>query len=172
VKGGGRTAFSFILLAAAALILLLSMRLGPTARMVPLAVAIPTLALMLLVLALDLAPSLGGRLRSIDERDPFRVKVFRKKSGIGPEPGEAPPTAAGEIVVFLWLLFLVVSIYLLGFTAAAACYTYLFLRFRSGESRGFSLGMAAGTGLFIHGVFGIILGARLHEGLLWRWLGI
>lgn len=172
MRGGGRVLFTAILLAAAVLVFLLSLRLGHTARLVPLAVAVPTLALMLLVLVLDLAPGPAGKLRSLDDGDPFRMKAYREKSGIGPDPGEGPPTAAGEIGVFLWLLFLVASIYLLGFTAAAACYTYLFLRFRSGESRGFSLVMAAGTGLFIYGVFGIILSAHLHEGLLWRWLGL
>ena len=43
-----------------------TLQLGPVARFVPLAVCVPTLALIVLQLALDLFPDVAGRLRALN----------------------------------------------------------------------------------------------------------
>jgi hypothetical protein len=88
------------LLVLAAVFLVQSISLGPLARLVPLTVSIPTLALLALQLGFDLSR------------------------------GAADPPERDELRAFAWIAALPASIALVGIVAAAPAWTLLYLKAR------------------------------------------
>jgi hypothetical protein len=91
------------------------------ARLFPVAIAVPTLALVLWQLAQDLfaTAETGGAIQYADIR-PTQV-----------EAGKSLPRAAGE--AFGWLAGLMAAIWIAGFPIAITLFALLYLRYRSGE---------------------------------------
>jgi hypothetical protein len=171
-----RDIFTLALLALVGFMSYFTARLGPVARLVPTAVALPTLALLVFQLAADLLPSLERRYRRFEKVDLLGVESIRKKV---PEPdlpaadgmnGQSGQNAK-EWGLFLWVLLVPGLVYLLGLLVALPLYVLLHLRCRSRESLALSLSLACGTGLALYGIFVFALRIRLFEGYLWLWLG-
>ena len=135
----------------AAVLLALTMRLGPVSARVPLWVVVLTLALLSFLLAREFVPRLSQRRSELTER--WRAEEWARVW-----------TALG------WILLVLVSTALFGFLIGAPLFTALYLRFRARESWRGSLTFAAAVWAVCFGVFATLLGARLYGGLVWSWL--
>jgi hypothetical protein len=167
-----RAAFTFLLVGFAGVIFYLTFGLGRLAAMVPFAVVVPTLALLLFQLIMDLLPRLAKTYGGLEQKDLFSVESLREKVSqqIEDAEGKAPqPDREGR--AFLWLLAMLALIYLLGFLIALPLYTLLYLKRRS-ERWLIAVPVAVGIACLIYGMSILDLGARLYEGLLWQWLGV
>ena len=76
IKLNGKALFTLMMLAFAGLIFYLTLDLSRVARLVPLAVVIPTLVVLILQLLLDLVPGLAEKYSRFEKRDLFAVERF------------------------------------------------------------------------------------------------
>ena len=122
-----------------------AMTLGPTARRMPLVVALPTLALLVFELSRHLrAPR---------------------------EECDDPATRRVEAATFAWLAGLVAGVWLLGMLAGLPLFLVTYLRMRSREGWTVALGMALGVWVVLFVVLDYALGIQMHGGLLDSLLG-
>ena len=176
MKFSEKTLFTLIIMAFVSLLFYLTANLSPVARLVPLTVLIPTLGLLTLQLVLDLVPGLEGIYRRFEKVDLFGLEQIRERV---PTQDQAEPVQGidegsrrhRELSLLLWILLLLILIYLFGFLIAPPAFTFLYLRWRSGESWKLSIAMAVGIGGLLYGVFILALRVRLYEGYLSSWGG-
>lgn len=119
--------------------------LGPAARRMPLVVALPTLALLVLELTRHV------RAARVEADDPAARRV--------------------ETVTFAWLGGLVAGVWLLGMLAGLPLFLGAYLRTRSREPWTVAIGMALGVWVVLFGVLDYALGIQMHDGLLGSLLG-
>jgi hypothetical protein len=167
-----RAWFTLLLFGFAGVVFYMTFGLGRVAAMVPFAVVVPTLALLLFQLIMDLLPRLAKTYSGLEQKDLFHVESLREKVSQGIEDAEGKALQRNrEGKAFLWLLAMLALIYLLGFLIALPLYTLLYLRRRS-ERWLLAVPVAAGIACLIYGMSILGLGTRLYEGLLWEWLGV
>ncbi|HET9531918.1 MAG TPA: hypothetical protein VFQ92_16280 [Blastocatellia bacterium] len=174
-RPGERIFFTFSLLAFVVAIFCMTLGLGRAARMVPLAVAVPTMCLLAFQLVLDLSPRLARKYSSLEKKDLFKVEPLREKSSAlteSEQPAEEPTGGEKESNVFLWLLVMLASLFLFGLLVGLPLYVFLYLKLRTGEGWLISSAMAAGVLGLLSLIFIFALRARLYEGELWGWLGM
>ena len=121
-------------------------RLGFTARVAPLSVAILTLALL-----------------AVEWRSAVRTPAATGRS-------TAPATVSGreELAVAAWLCALLAVTLGLGMVAGPPVYVLLYLRQRAGRGWRLSLAIPLGLWVLLHAGVQELLGVRLFDGLLWR----
>jgi len=175
IRFSERAIFTSVLLAFCALIFWITLGLGPVARLVPLKVAVVTLALIFFQLLLDTLPRLAHRIYGNGLTDPSKTKQIKRvvknpTRSNHHKGGGRDPTLTTELGVFLWILIIPAAIYLFGFLTAAPLYTLFFFKVHSRE--GWPVSLAAATGLFclLYGLFDVLLNTRLEAGIFWRWL--
>jgi hypothetical protein len=109
------------------------------ARLMPLVISIPVLILAIWHTVLDF----------MAER-----KLKQVQSRKTPPASEAPAAVESElkkeIIVFVWVIFLFVSLYLIGFIATTFLFSFLSLKIRSGFSLKSSLGVSVGSLVFLY----------------------
>jgi hypothetical protein len=165
--------FTFVLFVFAAVMFFMTLRLGRVARFVPLAVAIPTLALLGFQLLVEAIPELARRFGIVEKKDIFGVEPLREKSVA---QTQADLTAAREarnkreLSAFLWLSLMLLLIYLLGFLFALPIFSTVYLKKRAAESWLLSLTVGLTMCLSLYGIFVLLLKVELYEGLLANWL--
>ena len=163
-----RGSFTLLLILFAAAILAMTPGLGRAARLVPVWVALPTLALLLVQLALDLSPALRRRCRSLASGT--RPPMERRG---GATDREAPRHAGPDrrtSVRLLWVLLLPLAIYLLGFLVAVPLHAFFCLRRVWGEGWGPSLATPAALGALLLLIARFVPEIPLWGGWLWiRW---
>lgn len=153
----------------AALIITASFGLGEVARRVPLAVAVPTLVLLLYQAIVETAPAAGRRLlrpRTVLERGPCdRAPGSRAEE-------EAPDRGFAERGMVASLSLFAIALYLLGLYAAVPLYILFHLKILGREK----WLTAAGTAMAVLGltyvVFGVLLDVHLYEGRLLHWVAL
>ena len=167
-----KTGFTFFLLSFVTVLFFLTLQLGHVASLVPIKVVIPTLALLIFQFVLDLVPGLAEKFSRYEKLQFFRSEQLEKESRIYSSDSK-PEESRGvrERRALIWFLLLFLFILFFGVITAVPLYTFLYIRRRAKESWLFSIGMAAGMGVLIQGVFVIILRARLYEGMIWTWMG-
>lgn len=131
-------------------VLVMSAGIGPLARRVPVAVALPTLALLLCQLYLD------------------------RKAGSGPRkaaeiPGEAPSRSRERTLAAVILLF-AICIYLFGFAIAIPLFVFVYAKKLEGQRSLPAAGIAMATGIVLTVVFGVLLDVRLFGGQVSVWM--
>jgi len=165
--------FTLLLCLFAVLVLSLTAGLGRVARMVPLAVAVPTLLLLIGQLCMDLAPRLAEGLSRWEKRDLFSVEPLREKS-LGrietDENGEPSPRARRERTALLWLSVLGCLVYLFGFLAGLPAHILLYWKMRSQARWAPSAVAAAGMLILLYLLLVQVLEFPLYRGRLWDWL--
>ncbi len=157
----GRISLSGMLLGVAVLFFMLSMSLGPTARLVPMAVAIPTLVLLLTQFCFDLFP------KSSETADHYLhlrlqgVEKLRAQSGLRKSQTN---NALGPVLA--WFTVAPLLIVLLGFLLATPLYTIAFLRFyaREGWPKSIAIGVA------ISAVISLLLVVAIGDAVVDGWL--
>ncbi|MDE0032425.1 MAG: tripartite tricarboxylate transporter TctB family protein [Deltaproteobacteria bacterium] len=151
--------------------LVLSLDYQPRARLVPLIIAVPTLLLTLLQLLIDMVPAVGRRFSFLQEYDLFGIDTGRAAA----PSGESCPSGTvfrRELNFAAWLLLLMALIYFIGYLVAIPLFLVLFLRLRSSESWLMTLSITVATWAFVYVVFIVIMGAPLHEGVVWKAVGL
>lgn len=105
------------------------------------------------------------------------IQDVRKKKPVTNEPGtefggEIPLPLARQraISIILWLLGLFGAIWLLGFPVSVPLFTFLYLKFDSGEDWWFAALLTALTWVFFYGLFVQLLNLPFPEGALFEWL--
>jgi hypothetical protein len=148
--------------------LLLCFQFVPKARLLPLTVGVPTLALVLFRLIANLVPGLSEKYQTIREHDIFDLGEIKRKlaSTSHAEKQAADSKHKNEMNVIGWLIGLILAIWLVGFLISIPAFVLLFLKFRSGEKWVSTLCVTFGTWLFIYGVFVVALKLPLYSGIL------
>ena len=171
MKLNDRTLFTLGVFAVVLVFLVLSLDYQPRARLVPLIIAIPTLLLTLLQLLIDMIPAVGRRFSFLQEYDLFGIDTGR---AVAPseESRSSGTVFRRELNFAAWLLLLMALIYFLGYLVAIPLFLVLFLRLRSSESWFMTLSITAVTWAFVYLVFIVVMGAPLHEGVVWKAVGL
>ena len=171
MKFNDRTLFTLGVFVLVLAFLVLSLDYQPRARLVPLIIAVPTLLLTLLQLLIDMSPAGGRRFSFLQEYDLFGIDAGR----VAAPSGEGRPAGTvfrRELNFAAWLLLLMALIYFLGYLVTIPLFLVLFLRLRSSESWLMTLSITAATWAFVYVVFIVIMGAPLHEGAVWKAVGL
>ena len=151
--------------------LVLSLDYRPRARLVPVIIAVPTLLLTLLQLLIDMIPAVGRRFSFLQDYDLFGIDTSRAA-----EPSEESRPSSSiyrrELNFAAWLLLLMALIYFLGYLVAIPLFLISFMRLRSSESWRMTLSITAVTWTFVYVVFIVVMGAPLHEGVVWKVVGL
>ncbi len=176
MKLNDRTLFTLGVFVLVLFFLVLSLDYRPRARLVPIIIAVPTLLLTLLQLLIDMIPAVARRLSFFQEYDLFGIDAGRsadpsEKSGSS-EGGSSTTIYRRELNFASWLLLLVALIYFVGYLVAIPVFLVLFLRLRSSESWLMTLSITAVTWTFVYVVFIVVMGAPLHEGVVWKAMGL
>jgi hypothetical protein len=80
-----------------------------------------------------------------------------------------------DIPIYLWVWAFVIAIVMFGFLLAAPPMLFIYLKFRSRESWRLSIALSLGVFALLYGLFQIVLGVPLFEGLItpmavdWLW---
>lgn len=150
-----------------------TLRLGRIARMVPLAVAVPTLALVVAQLIRDLIPT---RMRAAVASPLYgmqwvRIVVTTTLFSRVPRARDAGPPLASVAVLLAWLGTMLALIYLVGLVAAILLFTLAYLRWHARERWGTALIVAVCVTAIPLALQHFHIEAGLGDGLLWSWLG-
>ena len=157
----GRIFLSALFLAIAVLLFVLTLSLGPTARLVPVAVVVPTIILLLLQLCFDLFPQFS---ETVDSYLHLRLHGVEKLRAQGSITKSQNNQALGSVLV--WFGAAPLLIYLFGFMLATPLYTIIFLRFHARE--GWTTSLAIGTA--ISAVISLLLVLAVGEPVFDGWL--
>ncbi len=171
MKFNDRTLFTLGVFVVVLGFLILALDYQPRARLVPLIIAVPTLLLTLFQFLIDAIPAVGRRFSFFQEYDLFGIETGRAAEPIE----ETRPTRnvfRRELSFAAWLLLLVALIYFIGYLAAIPLFMILFMRLRSSERWLITLSITAVTWAFVYVVFIVIMGAPLHEGVVWKAMGL
>ena len=167
-----KTGFSFFLLLFATILFFLTIELGRIAALVPIKVVIPTLVLLVFQLVLDLVPGLAQKFSRFEKVRFVRSEQHEEDARLYfsvSKPEES--LAIRERRAFTWILLLLLLIYIFGLTVSVPLYTCLYIKRRAEEGWLYATGMAAGMCIMVYGIFVLILGIRLYEGVFWTWMG-
>lgn len=126
------------------------------ARLLPLVLGFPMLALALAQLALDIRKRRGKPSDRVDEEvgDEIPAPVVRRRT----------------LSILAWLLGLFFAIWLLGFMPSVLLFTLLYLKIESEESWWFSIPLGVATLGFTFGLFQWALSLPFPPGLLVDWI--
>jgi len=149
----GRILVSAIMVAIFAIAVGLSFTYAPEARLLPLVIGIPGLALSLLQLAKEVALTPA-------------LKQMREK-GMQAVTSEEH---AREFRMFAWFFAFVAGLVLFGFPYAGPLLVAAYLYFSGGEKWYVALIAAAIAWGILYGVFERFLGLPLFDGLVYQWL--
>ena len=131
-------------------VLVMSAGLGPLARKVPVAVALPTMALLLCQLHLE------------------------RKAGSGPqkeaEPTGGAPSKSKERILAAAILLFALFIYLFGFAIAVPLFVFVYAKKVEGQRSLPAAGFAIATGIILAVVFGVFLDVMLFGGQISLWM--
>lgn len=161
VRRGNRIEFGFAVFLVLFLgaIIGLSLTYGPTSRMIPLIVAVPTfIAVSLIALA-----QVSGTVDALVER--FNASAFT----VGEDVFDEDETVYKDRPIVRsvgWVLGLTAVAYLLGFVLVIPFFVYAFLRKEGGHERRRSALIAIGTVALISGLFEIVFGTALYVGAI------
>lgn len=165
IEARARVCLSALFLALALILFADSMTLGPTARLVPMAVAIPAIVLLALQLFFDLFPRWS---KTVDHYLRLRLHgVDRLKAESGLSKSRSKQGLAS---VLAWFAAAPALIYLLGFMPATPVYTIAFLRFYAQQrwAKSIAIGVAISAVVTLPLVFAVR--EPIGDGWLIEWI--
>lgn len=151
--------FAIFLVLFLGLLIGLSMTYGPTSRMIPLIVAVPTFITVVFVALSHLSGTVDELVRR------FNASAFT----VGEDIFEGDETVYKNRPVVRsvsWVVGLTAAAYLLGFVLVIPFFVYAFLRKEGGHERRKSALIAIGTVVLISGLFEIVFGTALYVGYI------
>lgn len=162
-----RLLFTVILTGVAVTFLIQTLYLAPASRVVPLSVIVPTLAALMLELALEGA-SLpdrafrtlrGDTLLGTTERVELRLRLHVSSD-------RRPSRRSRELRLTLWGALLLALVYTVGFLAAVPLYLTPYLRFEARVSWAKTLVITLLISVFFYVAFGVLLNVPFPSALL------
>ncbi len=155
----GRILFSLIVIAVAGYAVHTASGWTFKAKLFPLTVAIPLIALAVVQIVVDLFA------KAETERGPAVELDFA---------ADVPfAVARGRVIgIFLWILGFIVLVYLLGFPVAVPLFILSYLSFQSGVGWLTSVALTAAAWIFFYGLFQRLLHLRFEDGLIQTFLGL
>ena len=150
-----RHIFNLSVIVLSAVYVVTAMGYNRQARLMPLVIGIPVLIMAVWHSVLD-----------------FMAEHKKKQAAARkiPVAVDAPVEAEGvwkkELTVFGWVVFLFVSLYLIGFVATTFLFTFLSLKVRSGFSLKSSLGVSVGSLVFLYVLLMKGLQVDLYSGVI------
>lgn len=170
---GEETIVAAIMTACVLAVLLATAHLSAASRRIPLAVAVPTLVLLLAELAARRLPGLRDAFRRMDRADVYGIRGIKdRKDRSRAAAGDGSMRRAGERRMMLWSGLLLAMTALGGLLVAVPLFLWAYLRVVARERAVFALTVAASGGLLVYTILAVVLRAPLVDGLLWRWLGV
>jgi len=167
MKFNDRTFFTLGIFLVVLLFMIIAVNYQPKARLVPLAIGIPTLLLSLFQLLVDMVPAIGRRFRFFTDYDVFGVGGNEASEESAQEERSRRTVHRRELEFSAWLCLLMALIYFLGFLVAIPLFLLLFLKLHSGEGWPMTVAVTAGTWGFVYVVFIMVMDAPLHDGAVW-----
>jgi len=168
MKFNDRTFFTLGIFLIVLVFVVVAVNYQPKARLVPLAIGIPTLLLALFQLLIDMVPAVGRRFRFLTDYDLFSAgEQQTAEDSEGEEERRRRAVHRRELEFSVWLSLLMALVYFMGFLAAIPLFLLLFLKLHSGEGWPMTLAITAGTWLFVYVVFILVMDAPLHDGVVW-----
>jgi hypothetical protein len=153
------------------LFLVLAADLGPVSRFVPLAVAVPTLAILILQLLVEIRLRLLRGRVVVDTSGMVDGRASHNGNGqVGSHDGTEH--SGGVVPMALWVLGLFLLVFMLGFAVALPTFALAYLRIRAKEPWRVSTAAAVAMWALVYLFFGILLDIPMHAGHLWGWLGL
>jgi hypothetical protein len=140
-------AFTALLLSVTLLLLMLTLRLGSSARLVPLIVVVPLTGLLMYRLARDVFGNAGGAPNE------------------GASAAETAPSTRAELEMMAWLILIPVVTSLFGFVFGPALFVLLWMLWRARERPAYALTAALVTGVGVWLIFERALRVQFPGGL-------
>lgn len=154
-----RAAFAASLTLVVAVLVGLAFTYGPTSRLVPLVIGIPTLVALALVTAAQVWPP-AARLVEQFNATPISVESDLFDSG------ETRYRERPIVVAVGWVAGLFVVALLFGFVAVIPVFVYAYLRVEGGHARRRSALIALGTTALVSGLFELLFATPLYAGAI------
>ncbi|MFB3884979.1 MAG: tripartite tricarboxylate transporter TctB family protein [Thermodesulfobacteriota bacterium] len=176
MKLNGKSFFNLFFILFFAFVIIGALQYNRKARLIPLVVAIPCLAMSVGQFVLDLTGK-RGKGRSIED-DLFRgvmEKLVHQEVITEDEAKHEKTRKKGRgkgkalLSISLWLVFFAVLLFLFGFYITIPLYTILFMRAK-GDSWKLSLSIAAGLWLTVYLSIAVAAKLSLYEGWVFRLL--
>ena len=162
-----RGVFTLLLLLFVTLLLALSLSYPYRAKMVPLAIGIPTFLFFLYQFLTDWFPSLERLLPGSHGTVSGNPEISLALQ----ESGTPIDLRRREMVLFLWLLGLALAFFLLGILVAVPLFSLGYIYFQSRDGWKLALGYGLSAWLLVYLLLVKLLNAQIFPGLLFDWLG-
>jgi hypothetical protein len=137
------------------------------ARMMPLVIGMPGIALCLLQLVLDAKNAEAG---AFGYRFKAAPKAGKPEAVAIAMPGEeeefGPHTVRGEMTMWFYFVAFIAAVLTFGFYVSVPVMLVSFLRREAGTSWRLALGLGLGATLVMFTIFSVLLHIRLHPGVI------
>ncbi len=160
--------FSLFLIIFFGAVIIGAMRYNAKARLIPLVVGLPCLAMAIAQFILDLSKE---RKKGISGEEELFKGVMEKlihQEIITEEEKKEKKTLGVRkrfFMIVFWILFFVACLYVFGFSIAIPLFTILFMRYKR-EKWVLTLSTAAGLWILIYIAFAVAAGIELYRGLI------
>ena len=170
-------AFTLVLLAFFTALLVMTLDYGSQTRLVPLVIGVPTLGLILVLLALQLSSRLAAYSRRVSSSALFDMGDQMEEFGAESERGTLAATPKEEtdtdphdarielLAVMTWVLVLFAAIVLVGFVVGTFAFLIAFYRVRAGQSWLRTGVYSVVVWVFTVVVFKVVLNTPLYSGI-------
>lgn len=170
-------AFTLVLLAFFTALLVMTLDYGSQTRLVPLVIGVPTLGLILVLLALQLSSRLAAYSRRVSSSALFDMGDQMEEFGAESERGTLAATPEEEtetdphdarielLAVMTWVLVLFAAIVLVGFVVGTFAFLIAFYRVRAGQSWLRTGVYSVVVWVFTVVVFKVVLNTPLYSGI-------
>jgi hypothetical protein len=148
-----------LLLVYALVFVVYSFRYGREARLIPLLVALTTLALVILVLIHDHRPLAFLQRMDIDLTSKYRTQSISA-------PQDSRPSITSLVYIACWIFGFFIAVLIIGFHFSIPLFTLVYLKIKGKVSWFKAASSAAVLGAAAYAVFELIMGFRLFQGWL------
>ncbi|WP_206812845.1 tripartite tricarboxylate transporter TctB family protein [Paradesulfitobacterium ferrireducens] len=165
----GTVIFNILFILVFVLAIIIALGYNSRARMAPLVIAIPGLAVTIGRLVVELRGNKDKENKDKENKDKEKKTKdkFDHENQEGNEPEKSKPVAKfSELNSFSWAVGLFLLLYVVGFLVAIPIYLFLFLKVRSQEKLVFSLIFSLVSWGALYLFFGMVLHIPLYEGII------
>ena len=157
----------FVLLIIVIIFLVISLKYESTARLLPLVIGIPTLFLLFLQLLLETIPSFSKLKKNIESTDVFKKQEILQDKKLTKEENikRKNKKSKDEKNILLWIAFLIITIWLIGFIIAIPIFLILFFSLNNIFKLHKNILISLVTSAIVYFLFNKLLNLTLYKGL-------
>jgi len=158
----------FVLLIIVIIFLVISLKYESTARLLPLVIGIPTLFLLFFQLLLETIPSFSKLKKNIESTNVFKKQEILQDKKLNKEENikRKNKKLKDEKNILLWIAFLIITIWLIGFIIAIPIFLILFFSLNNIFKLHKSILISLVTSAIVYFLFDKLLNLTLYKGLL------